>query len=191
MRLHLRLLFAQLPGWRGRAASRSFLTELSAGRCAPIAGGGFAAFAHWPAGPRRRPARASCAEEAASLLSSIRSSSENAFGPEDGVFPQTVVADRLTKYCLHAAVSSFQTVGCNIRKPASPGQEVRQIRSRCIRSRRSRAAGASDAARPFVAAAQSLEAAASSLLDSLLSSSPPACESAAVASSASGCFPEC
>ena len=53
------------PKWvGGRATSRSFLAELSTGRCAPIAGGSFAAFAR--AKRRRRPACASGAEEAAS-----------------------------------------------------------------------------------------------------------------------------
>ena len=58
-----------VAGERPRATSRSFLAELSTGKCALISGSGFAAFAR--VRRRRCPARACCAEEVAILLAPI------------------------------------------------------------------------------------------------------------------------
>ena len=70
----------------------------TSGRCAPIASGGIAAFAR--ARRRRRPARASGAKEAASMLTPIQLFVRKRFRPCGGGFSQTLVAERLAECCI-------------------------------------------------------------------------------------------
>ena len=68
---------------------------------------------------RRRPAcascRESCAEEEASLLESIQFFVRKRNWPCGGRFPQTLIAEWFANVASHAAVSSFQTIGCIMR----------------------------------------------------------------------------